>query len=590
MQETFIFLTAFMILLAGLLCIYKKEEKVSFFRSAVVCLITELCIGTVLAGVCDLLKLPVGLLSMGAGFFVIACVVWGIILYQRRIQPMKADVIDIYAFIVLTIFFIILFLKIFNVNIQLVYTNTDPARHYSMAKNVMETQTLGRMYFAALYNGLFMKLCQPFLAEISLYKAFILSDAFFQYLNLLMFYVILMTVLKSKILKLLSPFVCMFYFLGWPLYSFVIGGFVYYGDGVMLCAYVVYLLSCLEDAGNPKQKKGIYGLVALGIFSLAVCYMLFVPAICLIVLVGVWHMLRERKFAVSRKTFVLLGVGVTAFLVIIFCVCFFGFFKGDLSKVFAGLQNEGGVHKQLYEDLLLLIPPTIYMSMQWYKKKEWNWICVSAVSTGGIVVCFFILCLLGVVSGYYYYKWYYLLWLLFWLMCAEAMEYFWKENRGIFYACGVPVAAALVLEWIGVLPSLASGSLVNANTQSMFPIYEVTRQCVQAPNMEDLAGKDALIDMIGYMQENLQEESEEAILFVAHEKNYISAWYGALNGGSSREVFQETLKDELEQLEKEESVYFLIQKTTSYYYGNEEMLEKYPMLYDNGYYGLYKSN
>lgn len=587
MWEQFIFIIAFVILFVGLVFIYKVPDQISLLRSGIICFITELCLGAVLAGIYDLLKLPVGLVSMGSGFFAMALAVWGWIGYHKKIQKVKIFAADIYAFAVLTIFFGVLFLKIFSPDIQLVYTNTDPANHYRMAKKVMETRTIDRMYFASLYNGLIMKLFQPFLAQISLYKAFILADAFFNYLNLLTFYVLLTTAVKSKFMNIVAPFICIFYFWGWPLYSFVVGGFVYFGIGVTLSAYVVYLLICFVNSNSTGNKKALLLLMALGIYSLAVCYMMFVPIVCLIGGIGIGHVVKKEKVAIPRKVLLTAGGVVLGLAIVIFCVCFFGFFKGNLGKAFEALQCEGGIHKQLYEDFLFLLPPVIYVIWLYNKKKKTDLKVISLVIIAGVIGVAFLLCLVGVLSGYYFYKLYFLLWFFCWLVCAQAMEYFQKENKIALYAYMVPVALAVVMSCTGIVEKFANGNLVNANTRGIFPIYELTSRCVFEQNKEDLKDKDALIDMIGYIQEDLGNESSDVLFGVSHEKNYLSAWYRVFSGARSKEIYADSLEENLEQLKSDNVQYFLIQKTADYYSKNKEVFEKFESVYDNGYYGLY---
>ena len=98
MQAQIIFVAAFALLWTGLICVRKVSERISFVTSAIVGFITELCIGAVLAGVYSLLHIPVLLFSMGAGYALCAVLIWGFIVWQRKIQPMSIYAVDIYAF------------------------------------------------------------------------------------------------------------------------------------------------------------------------------------------------------------------------------------------------------------------------------------------------------------------------------------------------------------------------------------------------------------------------------------------------------------------------------------------------------------
>lgn len=68
MGARIMFIAAFVMLLAGFLAVKKASGKISFFKSAVICLITELCLGAVIGGCFKLIKIPVGLLAWESAF------------------------------------------------------------------------------------------------------------------------------------------------------------------------------------------------------------------------------------------------------------------------------------------------------------------------------------------------------------------------------------------------------------------------------------------------------------------------------------------------------------------------------------------
>lgn len=588
MQAQIIFVAAFALLWTGLICVSKVSERISFVTSAIVGFITELCIGAVLAGVYSLLHIPVQLFSMGAGYALCAVLIWGFIVWQRKIQPMSIYAVDIYAFGVMTIFFLLLFYQTFTLDIQLVYTNIDPANHFMEARKVMQTGVVSRMYFAALHNGLIMSLFEPFLAEISLYKAFILADTLFNFVNILMFYVLLTTVFKSKILKILAPFICILYYLGWPLYSFVGGGFVYFGIGATLFAYVIYLL--IEFVSREKKsEKWMMGILSvLGTFSLTVCYMLFVPVLCVVVFAYVCYAIKTEKIYIPRKTLILVTVSAVVFGIILFCICFFGFFGGNVDKIFGSLKLEGGIHKQIYEDFIFLLPPAVYMICKNIKEKRMNFLCLTLAGIGLVIAVSFAACAAGMLSGYYFYKFYYLLWMFCWLVCAEAIEYFWNKDRMAVCAYGIPFVTAIAFLFSNTAGKLADGNLVNANTKGIFPIYETSYRCVAEQNEEHLAQKDALADVSGYIIENYTEHRQDIPMINSYEKSYLNQWYKAFTGSRSYTVYEKGFDEILNELEEGGYRYMVIYKATDYYAENEATVNRYEVIYDNGYYGLYQ--
>lgn len=584
MGAQIIFICGFLLLTAGLMCIKKVPERVSFLRSLVICYITELCLGAVLAGVYSVVKLPIGLFSMGIGYLVLALMVWGWIIYRKEIQKFAIYAVDVYFFLVITVFFGILFLKMFTVDVSLIYRNSDPGEHYGLALKVLEKGKVSGMYFAAWYNALVMELFQPFLVRLNLYKAFILADSFSNYINILMFYTLAATFFKSKVVKALSPVICMLYFLGWPFFSYIAGGFVYFGIGVTLFAYVIYLLVVLSKCSKRQDIIAVLLLVALGVFNVAICYMLFVPVLVSCIGVHLWRFCTERKIKLSGKRIVQI-VGIIGSLgVIIFCVCYFGFFKGDFSKIFSSLQIEGGIHRELYEDMIFLIPFAIYLGGYYLKKKKSDIIFNTLILISMIAVVAFVFLLAGGMSGYYYYKLYYLLWFFLWLVAVEAVEYFIVEDRLFLWAYAVPFMLAMLITLTGLDDWFASRNLLDENYASIFSVYDVTKSYIRED--KDIADKEALISVSQYILDEL--EDEDVPLITSREKYYLPPWYRDFTGNKSYFANGGKLGNVVNELVEEGYSYILMHQSSISYREDGSILEKYDVIYNDGYYGIYK--
>lgn len=593
MELQVVFICAFVFLAAGLLCIWKETEKLNFFRSLVVCYITELCLGAVIAGIYSVVGIPVQLLSMGIGYFLLAIPVWARIIYQKKLQKYKIELFDIYAVLIITVFFAIMFFKVFTPDILIVYKNSDPGTHYGWALKILDTKKVSSMYFAPLYNSLVMELFQPFLTRISLYKAFILADSFSNYINILMFYVILSNILKAKPLKVLAPFVCILYFLGWPFYSYVAGGYVYFGVGITLVAYVVYLLTLLKRRKDKTGRVILFSLIVLGIFNVTICYMLFMPILCVAIFFCLWDWMREEKIVIPPRMFKIAVMGLSFLAVVLFCICYFGYFKGDIGRIFTGIQNEGGIHRELYKDFLFMLPPVIYMGWYYFKHDKPGYIYITMLTNVIITGVAFIACVAGIISGYYYYKLYYLIWFFLWLVCAEAAEHFIKGKKIVLWAYGFPVLLAAVLMWVGMDDFLAKHNLNNGDSPSLFPIYEVSKTYME--ESEETPEMESLRSVSSYINENFPEVEKGIPLISSVDKFNYGAWYKAFTGYRSFTAERDsssdsgkTLIEVIQRVEEEGFFYFLILKTADCYQGNEELLNAYERVYDDGYWGIYK--
>lgn len=575
------------------MCIKKVPERVSFLRSLVICYITELCLGAVLAGVYSVVKQPIELFSMGIGYLVLALMVWGWIIYRKEIQKYAIYAVDVYSFLILTLFFGVVFLKVFTPEIVLVYKNSDPGTHYTVAKKILETKTVGRMYFAGLHNTMIMELCKPFMAEISLYKAYILADSLSNYINLLMFYCLIAGSLRSKFTKIAAPLIGILYFLGWPFYSYVAGGYGHFGVGITLFMYVIYLLLLLRKSKEKSVTFGCTGLMILGIFSVTTCYLLFTPILCLAAFLCEVVILKERNVVIPKKV-LLIGAGaITIVGLILFCIVFWGFFGGDINRIFYSLRIEGGIHRELYKDFIFLIPPVIYMSRHYYKKKEADFLHLTWVAVAGVTVIAFAASLCGLMSGYYFYKLYYLNWVFLWVVCVQAIEYFWKEKKIIVYSYGIPAVVAVFMMFFGMDDYLISRDLTNENSPSLFPLYSVTKEYIQESKETEEMG--ALRSVSRYINENYADMENDIVLINSLDKFNYCVWYRAFTGyeytwADRSNEGDKSLEKVLEGLENDEYQYFLILKTADCYMQNEDLMQNYNAVYDDGYFGLYQIN
>ena len=408
MVKSLFFVFAVVFLLSNMILVYKVPYRISFVKCAVVCFITEICFGALIAQCCSIVNIFIDLYSVGIGYLFIGVVLFVYNLRNRKIQQLYLNRIDMYSVITICVWFGIIFLKVFTPEILLTYRNVDPANHYIWAMNVVNEGTISTMFFAELYNGLFIEILQPILTEISLYKAFILADTFANLLNVFMFYCVGSHFCKKMFSKKILPFICLGYFLGWPFYNYAIGGFVYFGWGVTLFAYIVYLIIQLKYTKDEKQSFIVWLLIIIGCYCVLVCYIYFVPIIGMIVLCELFRTIRKNGIQLDWKVKGSIAIFILCAGAIAFCVVYFGFFEGDVLYVFNALKAHGGIQNELYKDFVFLMPIVIYMFWQRFKNQELDTI----YNVIGIILFWifvtFVLCLNEFISPYYYYKSYYL--------------------------------------------------------------------------------------------------------------------------------------------------------------------------------------
>ncbi len=86
---------------------------------------------------CNLLAVSIHLKSMAIIYFLVfvASVLY-LVLGKKSIQKYSFPLEELYFGVVITVLFLVLFLKIFSRDLLLIYQNSDPAVHYKMALDI----------------------------------------------------------------------------------------------------------------------------------------------------------------------------------------------------------------------------------------------------------------------------------------------------------------------------------------------------------------------------------------------------------------------------------------------------------------------
>lgn len=590
MGENLFFLFAFAALLSGLIFVRKSEQPKPLLPVILGSFLTELCIGTVAAKVCALLSVAVGLKSIGVAYLIVGICIWTYMVVSKQFQKFRVDSWNVYSFSVITIWYVILFLSIFTIGLSNKYINSDPAVHLNFALNVMDTGRITNMPFGELFNGLILSMFRPFVARISLYKVYILADAAANFVNVLMFYVLVAAFCKHKFVKAILPFLCLGYFFGWPLFSYILGGFGYLSWGGILSAYIVYLLMQFYGSGTKREQVILLIEIGLSYIGLAFCYMLFLPILgILILLTLILKIKKDSSFVISAKKMVIGGLVMAGIGAVLVVISFKGYFYGSAEHFFDVLSTDGWTHKDLYRDFVFLMPPCLYMGWHYIKTRKINFAFLSSVSTLAFAAVTFVLCLCEIVSSYYFYKIYYILWIFLWLMLIDAMDYFMEKDKGIIAAYGITFCIPFIMTLSGFDYMLEDkGIVVNEKHSSFYPsLYPILDGYAYYLSEEDnwLDDKEALNDISGFILDNFTEETEIPLICCDGRWGY---WYHAFTGRDSVYVANSNeLLDALSGYIREGHEYIVIHQNYETYRKVAAELEGYERTYDNGYYGLY---
>lgn len=582
MFTSIFFLFAFLLCLTSYLLIFKSKESVSFIRSIVVCYLTELCTGALFAFLLSLLSVPINLISMGCVYLFISLLVFFYIYRKKQVQKYYFDRIDLITAGLLLLFVLVVIWRVFSFHLDLNYYNSDPGVHFMEAMKIVRTGDLGRMNFSPLYNALFIELLEPFFSGIYAYKSFILADSLSNYVAGMMFYVLITSFCKSSKIKKLSPIITLLYFAGWPLYNYVLGGFVYWGVGMTLIALGIFFLRLYQN--YKDYRKYILGLLLLILYNIAMCYMLFIPYAAALFIFALLYLSWDKIKHVDKKILIGLALFLVLLCAAIFLFAFFTYFHGNVKRMFSALSTDGGIHMSLYRDFIFFVPFVGYVCGKLKKVPEFRFHFLLLVLHVLMVFASLLLCVTGIMSSYYYYKLYYLLWLLLWLVTVDAVSHILEEAHGWFFGYLAMLAFMFVYTFTPIEDYMIEKGLMNyAYTE--FPMYSANGSYVKSP-VETRYTED-FWEIIHKVTE---DDSLAPTPLVGTPYDYIYLyWYDAITGYDCEYVKTDAdFKEAFINQSYDSS--FAIMKSDEYYETYQKELSAYRVLFENDFAVIYGTN
>lgn len=364
------FLMSFLFCFILLFKTKKLDISLSFSNSIILCYIMQLCLGAIGILPFALLSVPINLLSLAFVYNIITVFLFIRFHKTKELQLYHFDKFDIANFFIMLAFISIVFLRVFSADIKLAYFNTDIANHFDFAMSIIRTGKLNTMYFSALNNAVFIELLSPIFSGVNSYKSMIIAETVSHFLSGMIFYILISYKKRSKLFHYISPVLMILYFIGWPLYEYVLGGFVYWGMGVTLFLFGLYLLYLYEDF--PNKHKKLSALLLTVMYCIGVCYVLFVPytlALYLLCYIKI-SMNTSPIFKVTKRMIkIILIIGIISS---VFLIGFLYLYFGDFAIFKTFLNHDGGIHKDFYRDFIYFVPFICYFASQCKKNSNCN--------------------------------------------------------------------------------------------------------------------------------------------------------------------------------------------------------------------------
>lgn len=394
------------------------------------------------AGICTILHIPVGLVSQGIGNILLTITL--AILGRRRggAQSLSFSRRDVIFFVVFTLIALIVMRTEFGSDISPRYLVTDPINHFRRSLMIFFDGAVSNMYQAWNFIATAIGVASGFVRFDMYYKVYCLCDALFWYFGGLLFYSVACSLLNRPNKEVLAGVFSVLYALGYPLVS-VVWGFCYLGVGVSFSLLAVYFTQ------HVIIKKGgfvLFGL-ALSLYGVVTSYILFAPLVYASTFISIMtSCLKTRR--PSRNV---IPICLLVFIIPGFLGSWF-FYVGTLQSgtitIASALDNEGGIYRNLYSNLVPFAPLFLVALWQYIiHRRVLNRVHALMLL---ITLIFYILLLIPtythIFSTYYLAKLMFLIWPLALLLATEGVAMVLELPGKVLLSC-----YAVVMAFLGVM-------------------------------------------------------------------------------------------------------------------------------------------
>lgn len=457
-----IYILSLMILTISFVLVKKTDKKQNILSFLCITIGTLFCYNTFIAYVLTFFTIPVTLLSLSIINFIFIAIFTAVILRNKQIQTYEINKIDLLYIALLG--FAVIFVSYLNFGFpfNIKYETGDPSVHYLTSEMFAENDSLliqdvdeayggfkTRKTVSYVNSGLIMKCFEGVIDPFYNYNIFIVFGIFVLFITAVSMYTTISRFAIDKKTRFLAFIVSLIYTMGYPLNSFLFG-FEYLSMGILLVCLVFDVVNYFKNKElSIPYIIGILALLNFGVFS---AYFMFVPFLYpALWLYFCFYSYEKEKSIFTKKNIVLL---VTTLLI----PFFLGFIYHIAPDIYGVIINSnidtidtetmfnysshlvgnsfsmyGYIYVNLYSNMLLLLPLSIYLIIKKWKENRFeamNMIfCIAFIQL--LIVGF----LLSKVSIYYISKNYFALWFILIYLNYKALVEIYKMHPKV--SCGL---------------------------------------------------------------------------------------------------------------------------------------------------------
>ena len=440
MVQSIIYIISFLALWAALVLVKKSDEKKNICIWLIVGGFLVLAAQSFSAGLLGVVKLPVSTLTIGL-FNIIYVVL--IAFWMRRggkksdsklaVQRYYVKVVDIVAILAIAFLLYKIAMIRYGKDLYINFVSVDASVHCKSALTVaLEHKLPNNMYFASFNTGVMMEAARGLTgcSAFSLYKIFILCEIVYTAFSAYLFWALLRSVGKDKVLDMIVALVLtVLYWITYPAYS-TLFGFSYFGMAVNILTVLALLIT--EYLQHELDRSVMIVFLNLVLFGIFVCYTLFVPTAFFgtFIAIAIFMIKRDGKKFINCKN-ILEMLEVFLIPTILGLLHSFGNVK-ELSGNGGGIGIDGGCYSDLYSNFVVLIPFASIGIYYMIKNRDG----VFSLPMMGVQLIFmlalFVGAMNGKVSAYYYMKNNSVLWMMLLFAAAMGIYGMMEKCKGAF--------------------------------------------------------------------------------------------------------------------------------------------------------------
>ena len=559
MIASIFYITAYMLMLVGLIIVKKNDKAASLFEWIGVSVLATFCYQAAVGALYWKTGIPVSIVTVGVANL-LAGIVLIILAVKRGRQKLVVYPEDVIACVVTLVLAGYYLYRKFGLALDINFISIDSAVHMRFAKVIAtEHRIPSTMFFAAINSGLPMETAIPVIGVFDLYKIFILWETGYLFLSGYMFYILIRRFMLSRGTKTLAILSIAIYITGYPLYSYIFG-FSYFGLSISLIAYIIYMASAL--IGSDIDNYLSYTLLGLGLFGLFLCYMMFVPVVYLGVFVAIVIAAICTDRLISKRTILrLLGVflvpSILGLLLTFANLLYLSPVSGGSgSSSGGGIASDGGCYNDMYSNFIFISPLILtgiilaigdikeaYLRKKedGEKKKDRKVVLKLSDCTAELIVVLSIaICLVsfmlflfamamqGKVSVYYYVRNNNVLMLLAAVLCFRTIVYLYSKAKPLAISGYILIFIFLLMIRFNVDAGIQhyNERFIREGVEQTFDIYRFNHDFVNL--IDPLNGDD--IAVYKYMRDNaiIDEEDKEPEILVVGGPTF-TMWFSVMS-------------------------------------------------------------